>query len=420
MGSPLRPNTSETNRMGKIDGVYVMESHTNEAAKIAALGLSEEDIRKYVDPKNVIRMELTETSPDCLEIKTTVSNLPDFNNTICLKLGERKEMKVPFEWALTMTKKSGNAFVFKTEMNGRVMEEDCVFHSYGLSVTGTVGAVSFSEEYKKSEVTLSGYYIYQSGSGLADIFKWFDMPFDEKELLKNGGFRLLEKNGGFWIEELYGGSKKEYFAPLNEEFEYDRPEWNVSDKRITTRVAPGVLKTVCKSKKDGKVWDWTCTFTDTGLTIETNAGGCKATEYYKRGCDFSGHWTTVAYSGGEGYCAALGMTEEQKTQHIAGTLSYKWDVSRQPHGVVQIKSNSPYTPGGVLNVKAGEPWSYQLEGFGTIENIGHETCNHWTMVTKINGRTITTKEKYSGDFCISEATVENIQSSTAVTIFTRD
>ena len=42
------------------------------------------------------------------------------------------------------------------------------------------------------------------------------------------------------------------------------------------------------------------------------------------------------------------------------------------------------------------------------------------MVTKINGRTITTKEKYSGDFCISEATVENIQSSTAVTIFTRD
>ena len=75
----------------------------------------------------------------------------------------------------------------------------------------------------------------------------------------------------------------------------------------------------------------------------------------------------MAYTGGEGYCAALGMTEEQKTQHVAGTLSYKWDVSRQPLGVVQIKSNSPYTPGGVLNVKSGEPWSYQLAGFGTIE-----------------------------------------------------
>ena len=59
-------------------------------------------------------MTFTETSPECLEIKTTMSNLPDFNNTICLKLGERKELKVPFEWALTMTKKSDNTFDFKT------------------------------------------------------------------------------------------------------------------------------------------------------------------------------------------------------------------------------------------------------------------------------------------------------------------
>ena len=78
------------------------------------LGLSEEDIRKYVDPKNVISLTFAETGPGCLEIKTTMSKLPDFNNTSCLKLGERKEMKVPFEWALTMTKKNENTFVFKT------------------------------------------------------------------------------------------------------------------------------------------------------------------------------------------------------------------------------------------------------------------------------------------------------------------
>ena len=63
--------------------------------------------------------------------------------------------------------------------------------------------------------------------------------------------------------------------------EYDRPEWNVSDKRITTKLGPGVLKTVCKNKKTGKTWDWTLTFSDTGAIIETNAGGNKATEYYK-------------------------------------------------------------------------------------------------------------------------------------------
>ena len=78
------------------------------------VGLSEEDIRKYVDPKNIVRLTFTETSADCLEIKTTMSNLPDWNNTVCLKLGVRNEMKAPFEWALTMTKKSDNHFVFKT------------------------------------------------------------------------------------------------------------------------------------------------------------------------------------------------------------------------------------------------------------------------------------------------------------------
>ena len=104
---------------------------------------------------------------------------------------------------------------------------------------------------------------------------------DIKRKTNNLKCRLLEKNGGFWIEELFGGSKKEYFAKFDEELEYDRPEWNVADKRITTKIGPGVLKTVCKSKKNGKVWDWTVTFSDSGLTIETNAGGFKATEYYK-------------------------------------------------------------------------------------------------------------------------------------------
>ena len=86
----------------------------------------------------------------------------------------------------------------------------------------------------------------------------------------------------------------------------------------------------------------------------------------RRGCDFSGNWTTAAYTGGEGYCAALGMTEEQKAKHVSAILQPQ-TVSRLPNGVVQIKSDSPYIPGGVLNVKSGEPWSYDLPGAGTVE-----------------------------------------------------
>ena len=56
-------------------------------------------------------------------------------------------------------------------MNGCVMEEQSVFHSYGLSVTGSVGALSFTEEYKKTEVNLSGYYIFQSGVPSQGLFR---------------------------------------------------------------------------------------------------------------------------------------------------------------------------------------------------------------------------------------------------------
>ena len=95
-------------------------------------------------------------------------------------------------------------------MNGCVMVEESVYHSYGLSVSGTVGALSFTEEYKKTELSLSGFYNYQSGvkgnpsikinpfifikflqSGLDGIFKWLDMPFDGdmNDVMKDAGFR---------------------------------------------------------------------------------------------------------------------------------------------------------------------------------------------------------------------------------------
>ena len=74
------------------------------------------------------------------------------------------------------------------------------------------------------------------------------------------------------------------------------------------------------------------------------------------------------------------MTEEQKAKHVSAILQPQ-AVSRQPNGVVQIKSNSPYIPGGVLNVKSGEPWSYELPGAGTVEvktqgNLAEMSTDH--------------------------------------------
>ena len=58
-------------------------------------------------------------------------------------------------------------------------------------------------------------------------------------------------------------------------------EWNICEKRVVTKVGPGSVKVVCKSKKTGKVWDYTMCFTDRGCVIKTCVDGAECTEHYK-------------------------------------------------------------------------------------------------------------------------------------------
>ena len=53
------------------------------------------------------------------------------------------------------------------------------------------------------------------------------------------------------------------------------------EKRITTKVGPGSYKTVCKSTKTGKITESTVTFTESGCSVDTTAGGLKAHETFK-------------------------------------------------------------------------------------------------------------------------------------------
>ena len=83
-------------------------------------------------------------------------------------------------------------------------------------------------------------------------------------------------------------------------------EWNVFDKRITTKLGPGVFKTVSRNTKTGKILEFQITFNDTGLTIESQCGAAKSTETYTRGMDIEGKWKTVSCVGAEANGAALG------------------------------------------------------------------------------------------------------------------
>ena len=99
-------------------------------------------------------------------------------------------------------------------------------------------------------------------------------------------------------------------------------DWNVNDKRIVTKIAPGVVKTICKSKTTGNVWEYTMTFNSRGVVIRSKANGAESVETYKyidiflifgilqllyrRGVHSEGVWRVVSQTGVESFVEALG------------------------------------------------------------------------------------------------------------------
>ena len=55
----------------------------------------------------------------------------------------------------------------------------------------------------------------------------------------------------------------------------------MDDKRIVTKLAPGVVKTICKSKTIGSVWEYTMSFNSRGVVIRSKANGAESVETYK-------------------------------------------------------------------------------------------------------------------------------------------
>merc|ERR1719483_1444507 len=108
--------------------------------------------------------------------------------------------------------------------------------------------------------------------------------------------------------------------------------WNVDDKRVTTKVAPGCYKTVCKSKKDGTIWEFTISFNDLGFSVIVKAGGLEASEFYKRVPDREGTWRVVTQCGMVNYLSAFGVTGSKATEMIISTASDLFTIERQSGG----------------------------------------------------------------------------------------
>merc|ERR1712198_758222 len=84
-------------------GKFILENN-NGAAAMKDLGFPESDIKKFFDPKNEVTYNVVEKN-GVFEVISTVSMLPEWNSNIVPKLGEKKDLTKPFPYSFTITNK---------------------------------------------------------------------------------------------------------------------------------------------------------------------------------------------------------------------------------------------------------------------------------------------------------------------------
>merc|ERR1712088_739117 len=354
-------------KMGKFDGTFVMESHQNLTPCMLALGMTEEMLKKMLDPKNIINMTVVENKDGSFTSGTTQSLAPEFNHSSTFKIGETTTVKEPWPATVTVTKKSDTTWNTRTEMGGKVMIAETTGNNYGVSIRGTI-----------------------------------------------------ERPDGVCVEERFAGQNKTYSVKFDEEYEYSAPDWNVDDKRVTTKTAPGCFTTVCRAKKDGKVSEWSMTITDCGMNVHIKVGGLEAEETYKRVADVEGTWRPVAHSGMDSYLRCLGITGSLAEEMMSQTTSEYFTMELLTGGKVKTTTNSKWLPSEMV-MKIGEAYCFEMPGMGKIEGVMTEIgADTFLNVMKFGGKKVAITEKITGGFMISEYVVDGNKASTMKIIMAKD
>jgi len=414
----------QASKMGKFDGHFLMESSQNLAPCMMAIGMTEDMCKKMLDPKNETTMTLTENKDGSFSTVVKNTLCTELNSVSTFKIGETATLTEPWPYTMTVTQKSENVWVNRSEMGGKVMITETVSHNYGMSLRGTIEgtALSFSEEYKRVSPQVTGFYVYESEKNLREIVKLWAPEVDWVDFEKmkpNMAFRVVEKGDVLCVEERFSENIKTYSVKLDEEYNYSEPAWKIDDKRVTTKTAPGCFTTVCKANKDGKVSEYSMKFSDTGVDFVSKMGGVEATEYYKRVPDVEGTWRMVAQIGMENYLACLGITGSQAADMISRGSADYFTMSRQSGGKLKSLTNSKWFPAETV-VKMGETYTLDMAGLGSIQVVMTEQKDTILHVMKFQGKKVAICEKITGDFMVTEHVVDGSKASTMKTIMARD
>jgi len=403
-----------------------MESHENLGPVMLAVGMTEDMLKSTLSPNNKVTYTMSVNGDGTYSTIVDNSLTPEFNSNITFKIGERVEVQKPWPMAFTVTKKSEKVLTTRTEMGGKVMVTESTMHNYGMSIRGTLEgtALSFREEFKKISPKVDGFYVFESDKGMGEMVKLMlpHMEVAEFDKIKvNNAVRVTETLDGVCIDERFGGlERKVYTVKFNEEYDYCQPEWKIDEKRITIKTGPGCFKTVAKSKKDGKTWEFNMTFNENGVFICVKMGATEASEVYKRVPDVEGTWRMVSQCGMGNYLESLGVTGSQKDLMIASSSGEYFTLERMSGGKIKALTNSKFYPAEMV-FKMAETYTLDMQGgLGTITGISTEQKDTLMNVMKFNGKTVTINEVFSGDFMVADYVVDGCTASTLKVVSTRD
>jgi len=409
--------------MGKFDGQYVLEREENVGPCMLALGMPEDMVAKMVDTKNVITVTVVESPDGSFNYSSKHSLAPQLSFQSHYKIGETTKIEKPWPLVQTVTKTNAFTWIARTEMGNKTMVSESVANNYGMTVCGNIEgtALSFSQVYKRESPNVSGFYVFDSEKGLADVMKVIVPGMDSVELERmkpDFAFGITEHSEGLKIDERIGHMKKVMSIKFDEEYDYTESTWKVDEKRVTTKIGPGCYRTVCRSKKGGNMWEFTLNFNDLGFSVDVKAGGVEATEFYKRVPYIDGTWRMVTQCGMENYLGALGVPAAMMEEMICSSTSDHFTMERQCGGKVKIQSNSKFFPQDMM-IKAGEMYTMDMH-MGTMQGVMTELKDTVLNVWKWGGKTISITEKISGSFMVAEYLVNGNKSSAMKAIMARD
>jgi len=411
-------------KMFKYDGIYQRESFDKEyaTALLMEMGFSEADIKLMTDRKNVDRITMMENKDKTITHLEEFSLAPHLNYTTTTKIGEAFKMKKPYPCTITWIKTTDDEFVTRIEINGKIVLYKYLFNNFGFTKICTIegGTLMSKEIFTKMNPDINGFYELEKEENLHPLLCQMmpDLKVDDFERMKKRGICLTwkEETGLITILEHFWDEKEKMVLKLDEAIDIHHKETGIEETRVLTKISPGHFKMICKLKKDGRIVEQELKFTEFGVTVLATIAGITATIHYKRCPDIEGTWKVVAKEGEFGFLDACGEPEPMKSEIMAARDCH--EMMRLGYGKILLKTNSKFFP-GELTMKIGEHWEFDMPDLGKATGIATEMKKTMMICMKLGTKTITIKEKISGDFMIQECEVDGCVASKMKVVMVR-